>query len=592
MTAREQRRAEKDQIGRRARRLAAAAAEAEAVQRQDPADAAPAVAAGLPPAPAASTPAPVPAAPPAAKAQPAAPPSPAAAVAVAAQAAVAPPVAAAPAPLASPPPAAPKPAAPSVPAAVAPKPPAPVAATPPAAASAPKPQSALPSAVPSPRRVPEATSPPKVAAPAGGPAPGAPKLATVPAAPPPKGPATVTSLPSPRTPPPAAAPAPAPAPGQKVEQFPFSGAGPARMKRRHWGLILSFFVTVCIPVAIVAWYLWTVAIDQYESRVGFSVQREESGSAIELLGGITELSGNSSTDTDILYKFIQSRELVATLDARIDLESMFTRPEDPMFSMPENPTIEDLQDHWLRMVSVYYDTASYLIEVRALAFTPGDAERITEEVYAESSLMLNGLSTAARQDATRYAREELDEAQSRLRTARQELTAFRVKSRIVDPAADVQGRMGLLNNLLAQQAEALIELDIIETNAAAGDPRVAQARLRVEVIETRINAERAEFGEEPAAEDERYADLVAEFEALSVDLEFAQQAYLRSLATYDAAVAEAQRKSRYLVPYLKPTVAQRSEFPQRWLLFGLFGGFIFAAWAIAVLVYYTLRDRV
>lgn len=373
--------------------------------------------------------------------------------------------------------------------------------------------------------------------------------------------------------------------------IPFPGAPPARMRGRHWGLLTSFAVIVLLPAAAAAWYLWTVALDQYASRVGFSVQREETGSAIEILGGITELSGNGSADTDILYEFIQSQAMVRLLDDRLDLVAIYTRSDDPLFSMPASPTIEDVEAHWARKVDVFYDTASRLIEVRVLAFAPDDALRVAEGIHAESTAMLNAMTAAARADATRYAREELDLAQGRLRAARQALTAFRVQTQIVDPAADVQGRMGLLNTLLAQQATALIDLDILASNTGTNDQRLLQAQKRVEVIENRIREERARFGDSPADEDRRYADLVAEFEALAVDLEFAQESYLSARATYDAAVAEAQRTSRYLATYLPPTQAERAEYPQRNLILAMVAGGLFALWSILALVYYALRDR-
>ena len=405
----------------------------------------------------------------------------------------------------------------------------------------------------------------------------------------------VTPVPSPLSVSPAtpASPAATPLPGAGTGAglSSFSGASAARMRKRHWGLMATFIMFVLAPAAAAAWYLWAVALDQYSSRLGFSVQKEDVSSALDLLGGLGQLSGSSSSDTDVLYKFIRSRELVRNLQNQLDLVNIYTRPEDPLFSMPADPTIEDIEAHWNRKVDIFYDNASRLIEVRALAFDPQDALHITEGIAAESTRILNELSAVARADTMKYAREELDKALIRLKNARQALTAFRVRSQIVDPAADVQGRMGLLNTLLAQQATALIDLDLLASNTGATDPRYTQAQKRVEVIEARIRAERARFGDKPAEEDERYADLVAEFEALSVDLEFAQQAYLSSLATFDSAVAEAQRKSRYLATYQKPTLAEESRFPQRTLIFSLSLGFLFAFWAIMVLVYYTLRDR-
>jgi capsular polysaccharide transport system permease protein len=405
-----------------------------------------------------------------------------------------------------------------------------------------------------------------------------------------RGAAAAVSLPKPSAMPPK--PLPGARAGQAPAAAPVPPAGPARVRTRHVVIALSFLATVVLPAMVAAWYLWAVALDQYASRVGFSVQKEEAGSAIEILGGITELSGSSSSDTDILYKYLQSRELITIIDTRLNLRAMFTRPEDPLVTLPPEPTIEDIEAQWGRMVDIFYDTASFLIEVRVRAFTPGDSHAITEAILAESTRKLNDITSTGREDATGYAREELNVAKTRLRDARQALTAFRIRTQIVDPAADVQGRMGLLNNLLSQQAMALIELDLVAATATPSDPRYIQAQRRVDVIEARLREERARFGDSPDQEDQRYAELVAEFEALSVDLEFAQQAYLTSLATYDAAIAEAQRKSRYLATYLPPTLAERAEFPQRWLLFALFAGAAFALWSIGVMVYYTLRDRI
>jgi capsular polysaccharide transport system permease protein len=381
------------------------------------------------------------------------------------------------------------------------------------------------------------------------------------------------------------------APAADIAPPAYPSAGAARMRRRHVGLILAFLVMVVAPLSATGWYLWRVALPQYDSRLGFSVQKEDVSSALQILGGLTELTGSSTNDTDILFKYIQSRELVRVIHDRLDLVAIYTRPDDPVFSLGPEPTLEELEAHWDRKVDVFYDTSSSLIEVRALAFTPEDAHAIATAISDESTAMLNRLSAIARQDATRYASEELEVAKTRLREARQALTAFRIRSQIVDPAADVQGRMGLLNNLLAQQAAALIDLDILASNTGSTDPRFVQAQKRVEVIEARIRAERARFGENPEEEDARYADLVAEFEALSVDLEFAQQAYVSALASYDSAVAEAARQSRYLATYLPPTMAERSIYPQRALIFGLAAGLLVSIWMITTIVFYSLRDR-
>ena len=62
-------------------------------------------------------------------------------------------------------------------------------------------------------------------------------------------------------------------------------------------------------------------------------------------------------------------------------------------------------------------------------------------------------------------------------------------------------------------------------------------------------------------------------------------------ATYDQALAEARRKSRYLAAYIKPTLAQSSEYPRKEMLLGILTFFLISAWGIAILIYYSVRDR-
>ncbi len=368
---------------------------------------------------------------------------------------------------------------------------------------------------------------------------------------------------------------------------------PGRMKRRHYGVIYSFLLLVAAPAIVAAWYLWTRAMDQYASTVGFSVQTEEVSSAIEILGGISELSGSSSSDTDILYEYIQSQKLVSDIDTKLDLRGLWSWPRtDPVFTFDAPGSIEDLVTYWKRMVRVNYETATGLIEVRVLAFRPEDATTIAQTIFAESTTMINALSDIAREDAIRYAREELDTAVERLKQARQAITDFRNRHQIVDPEADIQIQVGLLAMLQSQLAEALIEYELLIETTRTNDPRITQADRRVRIIRSQIAEERSKLGiGDGSAGGSAYAAVIGEYEHLTVDREFAEQTYTGSLVNYDSALAEARRQSRYLAAYVLPTVSEEAQYPQRGILLSLLGLFLFMFWGIATLVFYSLKDR-
>ncbi len=395
---------------------------------------------------------------------------------------------------------------------------------------------------------------------------------------------------------PAAQPAKAPdAPGKQQQQQ-SQIRSPVRQtyrRGRHVTVLLSFLLCVLLPSGATGFYMWGVAADQYASRVGFTVRREEANSALELLGGLGNLSGASSSDTDILYEFIQSQKLVSDMDRDIDLHKIWSRPEnDPVFALPQDASIEELVEYWKSMVRLSYGVGSGLLEVEVRAFDPGDATLIAETLFDKSSQMINELSDIAREDAIRYARDELGTSLERLKAARETLTRFRNKNQMINPEIDLQSQAGLLSTLQAQLAETLIEIDLLRDTARAGDPRLEQGRRRIEVIRNRITEERQKLGlGEQGGNDRVLADVVGEFERLSVDREFAERAYVSALATYDAAQAEALRKSRYLAAYMEPTLAETAVYPRRLTLTALISLFLFLAWSIVVLVGYSVKDR-
>lgn len=365
------------------------------------------------------------------------------------------------------------------------------------------------------------------------------------------------------------------------------------MRSRHTLLILSFVLAVLVPTGVSGWYLWTRAADQYVSKVGFSVRREDNNSAIDLLGGLTSFSGSSSSDTDILYEFIQSQRLVVDIDETLDLRTMWSRPErDPIFSLAPDASIEELVSYWNRMVRLSYGAGSGLLEVEVRAFVPEDATQIAETLFDESSEMINELSAIARADAISYAREELEVAQDRLKEARETITRFRNNNQIIDPESDLQSRAGLLSSLQVQQAEALIEIDILRETTRPDDLRLEQAERRLAVIEKRINAERQKLGFQGAeAGDNAFSEIVGEYEKLTVDRQFAEKTYVGALAAYDSAQAEARRKTRYLAAYMEPTQAQTAKYPARMTLLMLVALFLFLIWSITSLVIYSIKDR-
>ena len=372
-------------------------------------------------------------------------------------------------------------------------------------------------------------------------------------------------------------------------------AGPARVRRRHRGLMLSLVILVIAPVLVSTVYLWGVARDQYASTAGFTVRQEETGGASQILGGLSQLVGASvAGNSDLLFEFIQSQAIVEALDDRLDLIGHYSEnwPQDPVFSIRPTATIEDLHWFWRRMVRISFDRASGLIMIEARAGDAQTARTIAEAIISESEQMINLLNATARRDSMANAQRDLQEALARLRASREALTEYRARTQIMDPSADIQGRLGVLNNLQQQLAQALVDYDLLLLTADTSDPRVRNAQRRVTVIRERILEERRSVSEQDVTiDDTDFPRLLAQFESLLVDQEFAQENYGAALTALELARSNAERQQLYLATFVRPTIAQRPSYPKRVQLVFLTAFFALMVWAILALVYYSLRDR-
>ena len=119
-------------------------------------------------------------------------------------------------------------------------------------------------------------------------------------------------------------------------------AGPSRVRKRHRVILISFVLCVILPMAVAFWYARTQTVDQYHSLMSFSVRKEQTQSAADILGGLSQISGGSSSDTDILYQYIQSQELIELVDAQLNLRALYSAPHDrdQVFALRPGATIE------------------------------------------------------------------------------------------------------------------------------------------------------------------------------------------------------------------------------------------------------------
>lgn len=377
-----------------------------------------------------------------------------------------------------------------------------------------------------------------------------------------------------------------------VQAAPLTPLEPPKLRLRHRIMLLSFLGFVALPALLGTLYLYIFAADQYHSRSAFSVRSENFSGALTTLAAFTQIGSDSTPESAILYDYIRSQEMMEKVDAKLDLRKIFDlHPTDVVFSLSPDATTEEMLRYWRRMVQVSLDSSTNILSLEVHAFRPEDAVAVSQAVIEGSAQLVNKLSSIAREDTQHAAKEDLAEAQDRLRDLSAQVRDFRDKNKIIDPTQDVQGQMTVLGALQSSLASALIDKEtILPQSQGQNDPRVTVIDRKIAAIRSQIADERARVGTSENGQD-AMSQVMGQYEGLLVNVEFARTAYTAALAALESAKAESRRQSRYVAVHINPTLAQESLFPQRGLLAGLLFFGLFAAWAVGALVYYNVRDR-
>lgn len=372
-------------------------------------------------------------------------------------------------------------------------------------------------------------------------------------------------------------------------------APPQQKKKRLNGVTLSFLLLVILPTIAMAVYATYFATARYASE--FRVMIRDS----EPLGGLTGVAqmfgvgeSQSGNDANAIVQFLQSREAPEEVLKTIDLYEMYQDTSIDVFSrMHGNSSIEALTRHWNRMVTAYYDKVTGTIVVQVNAFTPEQSHEIALTVLAASDALINRMTQNIREDSLRFARQEVADAEAKLAENRKAAQALRDRLQILDPLQSAESNLKLAASLQQTIAEKRSQLIAQSQHLDPDAPSIIANKNQIAGLEAelaRVNTLNTET-DGSSGENMPLSAVFAEFQAVMDDAEFAERAYISTLASLEAARAEVRRKQVYLSVIVPPKVPGESIFPKPIMLTASTCAIALAVWLIALMGVYAVREH-
>lgn len=340
-------------------------------------------------------------------------------------------------------------------------------------------------------------------------------------------------------------------------------------------------ITFVLPSVVAVLFYGLIAADRYSSEAQFVVRSPSRTGIDQITSAIPTTTGTerASDEASAVHQFVRSRDAVELLVREADLRAILSRPEsDPVWRFPgwfSKDLREKLFDRYLDFVSIKQDSGTGISTLTVQSFRPEDSVKIAQTLLEGSEALINRLNERARRDTIRAAEAEVESAKSRAFQRREELTVFRTRAGTVDPAKSSQNLLETIGKLSFEAAQANAQLAEALRNSPQG-PQVTNLRNRIQSVEQQIVEEKRQIGGSAQA----LAPVIADYERLVLEREFADRALASALASLENARIESQRQQLYLERVVEPHAADYPSQPKRLLWIGIVMALSFSVYSI------------
>jgi capsular polysaccharide transport system permease protein len=370
--------------------------------------------------------------------------------------------------------------------------------------------------------------------------------------------------------------------------------------QRNYAAYVSFVICVILPIFIATVYYGWLASNQYVAEFRFTVRDTSSpnmmgGANAGLSGmfGAASMTGKMpGSDDYLVVDYLTSRQAVEELQERIQVIGLYSQPDIDWWSrFGKQASMEKFVDYWKKMVTARYDMMTGLSTAQIRAFSAEDALLIANTMVTLSEQLINGIERRSQADAVRFAAEEVEKAEARLKQARGKLTAYRAKMGIIDPTTSVTAS----NSLLVQQqrqniAQLEMQLNNLQSQNLSTDAPAVVA-LRAQVASAKEQLRRVEADVAKGLNGSALSQVVGTFEQLQLDVEFAQKMVTSTMTQLETARANSLQQHLYITPYVRPSLPRSSTYPNRFRSVLTVAALAFGFWITLLIVSRSIRER-
>lgn len=327
---------------------------------------------------------------------------------------------------------------------------------------------------------------------------------------------------------------------------------------------LDSFKTVIYIMIVVIFYYTFVAADRYVSNVSLSVKSTDGGSPISLSGieSLVGVASSSTEDIKLLQEYIKSFDMLQKLDEKINLRSLYEKQKiDLFFRIYSSTSKESYLKYYRDRIHILFDDTTGLLNVAVEGFSPEDARNISAAILEECERFINEISHNIAREQLRFAQGELESAKQKYKDAKNELLAFQNEYGVFDPQSLAKTKAGFITEIELQISKKETELNTMRSYLNDNAPEIAALKAELRAHKEQLEKERRKVASN--ASQDKLNDVVAQFEALYLNLSFAEDVYKTAITAVETTRIEIGRKAKQVVVIQSPYVPDSAAYPNK-----------------------------
>ena len=327
---------------------------------------------------------------------------------------------------------------------------------------------------------------------------------------------------------------------------------------------LDSFKTVIYIMIVVIFYYTFIAADRYVSNVSLSVKSTDGGSPVSLSGieSLVGVASSSTEDIKLLQEYIKSFDMLQKLDEKINLRSLYEKQKiDLFFRIYPSTSKESYLKYYRDRIHILFDDTTGLLNVAVEGFSPEDARNISAAILEECERFINEISHNIAREQLRFAQGELESAKQKYKDAKNELLAFQNEYGVFDPQSLAKTKAGFITEIELQISKKETELNTMRSYLNDNAPEIVALKAELRAHKEQLEKERRKVASN--ASQDKLNDVVAQFEALYLNLSFAEDVYKTAITAVETTRIEIGRKAKQVVVIQSPYVPDSAAYPKK-----------------------------